>query len=227
MSSITTSLINTANGTTSLGLGTGNTSGPSITINTANQITLKANSSVNTAIANTTGFTTNVPLNVNGSITVSNVAIVSYNGSNAVFGAGAGEGLELRANNQNSITVSSSGDITAAGNTSFNKSVSVNNNISAANLTVSSNSFTLGSSSISPNGYTTLPNGLKLMWGTASVTTASTTVTFPTPFSSVVYSVTLTGTVDSSDVRLLSSNTTTFRADVDFNCTVNYMAIGV
>jgi hypothetical protein len=65
MSSVTTSLINTANGTTSLGIQTGNTEGPRIVLNTSNQIILKANSTFNAVIANTTAATVNVPITAN------------------------------------------------------------------------------------------------------------------------------------------------------------------
>jgi hypothetical protein len=76
---------------------------------------------------------------------------------------------------------------------SFN--ISVPTNISSGNLTVSSNTLTLGTSSITANGYTRLPNGLLMQWGTqAAANTSSGNVTFPVAFTTAVYSVNITGT---------------------------------
>lgn len=245
MSSITTSLINTANGTTSLGLQTGNTSGPSIAINTSNQITLKANSTVNAAFANTTNVQTNLPLTVNGAINVTNTATgvvaqfgtdnqnrsINLSENRAKFGidandayvkGGVGKGASLYVNDtEQALDIDTNGDAT------FSNNVTVTNNITAANLTVSSNTLTLGSSSIAANGYTTLPNGLQLKWGYATISSSTTTVTFPTPFASVLYSINLTNTEDGK-IWVTSSNTSTFTADNQAaSSIVYYMAIGV
>jgi len=246
MSSVTTSLINTANGTTSLGLRTGNTSGPRIELNTSNQVTLKANSTTNTLIANTTSVNSAVPVNVNGAISVSNTAtgnvislgtdnqnreinisggrtVFGYDGSNAYVEGGTDKGVELVVNGTtNALSVNSIAHAT------FSNNVTVTNNITAANATITSNTFTLGSSSIAPSGYTTLPNGLKLVWGTAGINTSTTTVTFPSAFNSITYNVQLTGTESGNVPHLVSSNSTTFSAISSSSFqTVYYMAIGV
>lgn len=77
-------------------------------------------------------------------------------------------------------------------NNTSNLTISVPTNINSGNLTVSSNTLTLGTSSISPNGYTRLPNGLLMQWGTqtASVNSSTTaTATFPIAFPTALYSV--------------------------------------
>jgi hypothetical protein len=242
MSSITTSLINTANATTSLGLRTGNTTGPSIVLNTTNQITLKANSVSNTIIANTTGLTTNVPLSVNGTITLTNTATgavfttgasdvsreIQISGNRAAFGydgndafveGGSGKGVSLYVN-----TTSKALDIDPNQSATFSNNLIVTRNINSANLTT--NSMVLGNSSISANGFTTLPNGLRLQWGFASVGTTNTTVPFSSTFSAVLYSLSLTPT-SSEDVWVVSSNTSALVARADVSTSVYYMAIGV
>lgn len=45
----------------------------------------------------------------------------------------------------------------------------------------------------STNGYTKLASGLMFQWGTASTTSSSQTISYPTSFSSAVYSVHATG----------------------------------
>lgn len=236
MSSVTTTLINTANGATPLTLASGNTTGPSIIVGTTSNLTLKANSTVNTAIVNTTSFTTSVPLVVSNNVTAGaivvgtndvsreiqlsgSLAVVGYDGIDAFVEGGAGKGVSLYVNASSKAL-----DIDPTQNATFSNNLIVTKNITSANLTA--NSMLLGNSSISAVGYTTLPNGLKLQWGTAAITTAITTVTFAEPFNAVAYSVVITPTT-LNKAWVVSSNTTAFTADTDVNQTINFMAIGV
>ena len=118
MSSVTTTKIDTINGTTDLTLTTGNTVGPRIIVTTTTDQGIGfGNSSSNTLVVNTSG------------------------------------------------------------------------------VIVTTNNFTLGSSSLTANGYTRLPNGLLLQWGSATATVNSTTTaeaTFSTSFSTL-YSASLLG----------------------------------
>lgn len=51
--------------------------------------------------------------------------------------------------------------------------------------------------SLTPNGYVKFPNGFTMQWGRANASpNARTTITFPTPFTSQVFSVVVTGTSD-------------------------------
>ena len=236
MSSVTTTLINTANGATPLTLSSGNTAGPSIIVGTTENLTLKANSTVNTATVNTTFFTTAVPFFVNNNVTAGaiivgsndtsreiqisgSLAVVGYDGTDAFVKGGSGKGVSLYVNASSKAL-----DIDPTQSATFSNNLIVAGNITSANLTA--NSMLLGNSGISAVGHTTLPNGLRLQWGTAAITTAITTVTFAVPFSAVVYSVIITPT-SSEDAWVVSSNTSAFTADTDVNQTINFMAIGV
>jgi hypothetical protein len=79
MSSLTTTSINTVNGTTNLTLGTGNTSGPAIIVSTGNTITLRANSTANVIIANSSTITANGALVVTGSSTLVGLTATTMN----------------------------------------------------------------------------------------------------------------------------------------------------
>ena len=106
----------------------------------------------------------------------------------------------------------------------------------STNATVQTNTFTLGTSSISANGYSRLPNGLLLQWGTqTAVSNATTTATanFATAFTTL-YSVQLTGkgVINQSLTWLASTNTTAFIWSTTYGATassttINYMAIGI
>lgn len=80
-------------------------------------------------------------------------------------------------------------------------------------LTISSNTLTLGTSSAAANGYTFLPNGLKMNWGTvaAANTAAGTTATFASPFTTACYVVQVShqGNARTVPPLVVSSSTTT------------------
>lgn len=86
---------------------------------------------------------------------------------------------------------------------------------------------------LSGNGYQQLPNGLIMQWGIASVTTGTpNAISFPTAFSSAVYSITATLQAPSGNgntVYLSSPLTTGVTLNVAGTAgsnTVNWMAIG-
>jgi hypothetical protein len=117
MSSVTTTKIDTINGTTDLTLTTGNTVGPKIVVTTTTD-----------------------------------------------------QGIGFGNSSSNSLVVNSSG------------------------VNVTTNNFTLGSFSLGANGYTRLPNGLLLQWGSATGTVNNSNtaeVIFSTSFSTL-YSLTVT-----------------------------------
>jgi hypothetical protein len=241
MSSVTTTTINTANSATPLTLRTGNTSGPSVIVSAADQITLKANSASNTVIANTSGVTTNVPLVVNGAINTTNTAAgnvmilgtndvsreiqfsgnrtaVGYDGTDAFLEGGSGKGVSLYVNSTAKALT-----INATQNATFSNNITASKNITAANVTATS--MVLGNSSISANGYTTLPNGLIFQWGIASVGATNTTLNLPITFPAVIYSVQLTPT-STDDHWVVSANTSAIVARSDVATTMYFMAIG-
>ena len=91
----------------------------------------------------------------------------------------------------------------------------------------------LGVSSAAANGYSYLPNGILMQWGTVIANTTS-TITFPIAFPTSLYSVTISprsnlyvganvlyfATTNTTVAQIRSSSTTT-------SATAYYMAIGV
>lgn len=73
MSTLTTSLVNTANGTTNLTLTTGNTSGPVILVTGGTDVNIRANTTgANVFIANSTQVRTTVATTIANNLTVAN-----------------------------------------------------------------------------------------------------------------------------------------------------------
>lgn len=180
MSSLTTTTVNTANGSTDLTLMTGNVSSASIVVRTNGTLSVKANSTVNTISVNTTNITTNT-----GSFTA--------NGNMSVNG-----------------TFSAVGNSSLSGNTTVGASLTVANVLTVSNSVVfATNSFTMGASLLANPGYTRLPNGLLLQWGNVTVNSISGTITFPAAFSAV-YSVTATsGANTQQNMPAITAITTT------------------
>lgn len=95
------------------------------------------------------------------------------------------------------------------------------------------NAMALGTSSIAANGYSKLPNGLTLQWGSVQSNTSVGDITFPTTFTTL-YSLQITVNIAATyDVTFLpaviASNTTTANVRTA-NTTakaVNYLALGV
>lgn len=113
-----------------------------------------------------------------------------------------------------------------AGNTVANSTV-----VKADSANIVSNTFAFGTSSVAANGYSRLPNGLLLQWGTVSSNTSVGNITFPTGFTAL-YSFVVTAesaTYDSTYVALpIASNTTTanVRTGNATAISVRYTAIG-
>lgn len=111
------------------------------------------------------------------------------------------------------------GKITVGANVTINTSI-----VTSPGANITSNAgLTLGTSTASTNGYTYLPNGLKLVWGTVAANTTAGNATFSDAFSIAVYSVTATGSTADyvyitnktvANVNIRTSNTTT--TDVQF-----------
>jgi hypothetical protein len=101
--------------------------------------------------------------------------------------------------------------------------------------TFSSNTVNIGTSSIAANGYSRLPNGLLIQWGTsASVAQdSSVAVTFPIAFTTL-YSITITNrqaiNTGSSGIDSISVSSTTgftIAHGADGTSTFYWMALGV
>lgn len=191
MSTLTTTLINTANGTTNLTLSTGNTSGPTLVVTGGTDVLVRANSSANVFIVNSSAISANVPFAISNTLNVSNT-------------------LTAAVVNTNSIT----------GNVVFSSNVVV--------PTINATSINLGAPSIAASGFSRLPNGLLIQWGTtASIATGGTVITFPTAFAANPYSVQFTPISAAATIRASTVSTTTVTAIASVASTAYYIAIGV
>lgn len=200
MSSLTTTSINTANGSTPLTIGTGNSSGPAIVISSGTNVTIVANTTANVFIANSSGLRANAAVTVANTLTVTGQTTLNTVATGANF----------------------------AGNTTLANVVATT--ITSTNAVISSNSLTFGTSSIATSGHSRLPNGLLLQWGTtASIATSGTTVTFPIAFATGTspYSVVLTSVSATASFRVNTANSTAFIANSSAASTAYYMAIGL
>lgn len=186
------------------------------TINTKNattDLTLSTGNSAGPVVVVSANRDITLKANVSSTIVTVNTTAMTVNTSASVSG-----NLSV----QSSLSVNST--VSILGN------ASVNATISAVGMNVSSNSFTLGSSSLTANGYSRLPNGLLMQWGTVSVNTSAGSITFPAAFSSV-YSLQVTPTSNVSShmpaVTALSTTTASVRSSNTTANTNYWIAIGV
>lgn len=100
----------------------------------------------------------------------------------------------------------------------------------AANVTFATNTLTLGTSSATANGYTWLPNGILLQWGTVSANATIGDATFPIAFPNECFSVTANRRAAGANgfVTVIGQNTTVAQIRSANLTAVNcsYMAIG-
>lgn len=190
MSSLTTTSINTANGSTNLTLRTGNTSGPSLLVTSGTDVVIRANTSANVFIANSSGIRANAAMTVANTLNITSPLTANV----------------------------------------FNVTSVLSNNI--VTNTVNATSMNLGTSSIATSGFTRLPNGLLMQWGTVSVNATVGSITFTTPFSAAPYSVQVTATVagnaEQAAVTAITTTTATVRSSrTGPEATQYYLAIGV
>jgi hypothetical protein len=201
MSSLTTTSITTANGATNLTLRTGNTSGPSVLVTSGTDIVLRANTSANVFIANSSSIRANAAMTVANTLTVTS---------------------PLTANVLNVTTVNSA--------VTFSNTATFSGNVIAG--VVNATSFNLGTSSIATSGFSRLPNGLLIQWGTVAVNSTSGSITFTTAFAAAPYSVqvttTQTGNAEQAAVTAVTTTTATVRSSRSTTAaTQYYLAIGV
>lgn len=184
------------------------------------------------------GSSTKVGVNGNfttsGTASFSQVEVTGGNIDGTTIGGSTpspGTFSTLQANN--SITLD--GDVTSSGTNTY------------SGINTFSEQLNLQSSNISANGYSYLPNGLMIQWGTVTVGTSSDTnvgasVTFPTTFPNAVFSTTANTTTrffTTSDgytaiCACVGQSTTGFTVYVDSGNaekltqaqTVNWFAIG-
>lgn len=180
------------------------------------------NATINT-VANATSYavgaisaTTNGAVITDSSITVGNTTV------NTSINATAFSGI---ANNANNL-----GGVAAASYVQNTDSRTLSGNIvfSGANTTISSNTLNLGTSTVAANGYTYLPNGLKMAFGSVAANSTVGDATYASAFTAV-YSITITpitaGLTFNATTNTTVATIRTSRATTA--ATVYYMAIGI
>lgn len=185
---------------------------------------LIGNSTVNSVANSTTVSISNSTSEVtttSGSILVGNSTVNSIANSSTI----------VVSNSTSSITVSE-GTI-AVGNSTVNTTAN-SSLVNATSVTVNSNTgLTLGTSDTSANGFTYLPNGLIIQYGSVDANTTVGDITFANVFPTGLYSLTVTtniaGAYDSTYQSIvIASNTSTANvrtANVTIK-SVSYTAIG-
>lgn len=165
-------------------------------------------------------------------LTVSNTTIVNstslFIGNSTVNAVHSAVQLSL-ANSTTNFTATVN-DI-SVGNSTVNTSAN-SSRVSTGSIVVASNTLTLGTSSATANGYTFLPNGLKLNFGSVEANSTVGQAVFSNEFSTAVYSVTIGGNsvAHATMVPAVTSQNTTsaeIRTTNASPTTVYYMAIGV
>jgi len=185
---------------------------------------LIGNSTVNSVANSTTVSISNSTSEVtttSGSILVGNSTVNSIANSSTI----------VVSNSTSSITVSE-GTI-AVGNSTVNTTAN-SSLVNATSVTVNSNTgLTLGTSDTSANGFTYLPNGLIIQYGSVDANTTVGDITFANVFPTGLYSLTVTtniaGAYDSTYQSIvIASNTSTANVRTANVTTksVSYTAIG-
>jgi hypothetical protein len=146
------------------------------------------------------------------------------NTSGEVVGNGVNYSYGKFGNSTVNVVVNSS--IISLGNTKANSTT-----INTTSLGVKSNTFNLGTSSITSNGgFTFLPNGLIMQWGKIAANSSTGNYTFPTPFPTAIFQVTVATDVAGTYGYYTLANTTTLwlRSSLanSTQCNVSYIALG-
>jgi hypothetical protein len=234
MSTLTVTTVQTANGSTDLTLQTGNTSAGRIVIPASGDaINVSANVIVNGTMSVYSSFTANGSFNVNGTL-FSNTIV-----SNRVDDSIEGGQLTLRRSVDNADMYGI--DVNGSGSTPnlriFNSQASTElfKMTSAGNVEVVSNNLILGTRSIAANGYSRLPNGLLMQWGSSPSIgqDSSGSVTFPIAFTTL-YCIQITpraptnnGGGGADNITANSTTGFTISHGADGTATFYWMAIGV
>jgi hypothetical protein len=164
---------------------------------------------------------------VNGT-QVSLGSVWTVNATGEVVGNGANYTYGSFGNSTANAFVNSS--LIALGNSTIQTRAN-STSINVQSLKVQTNSFTLGSSSITANGgFTFLPNGLIMQWGKIAANTSTGNYTFPTPFPTNIFQITVASDAAGFYGYYTLANTTTiFLRSSSTNstlCNISYIALG-
>jgi hypothetical protein len=194
-----------------------NTGGLTVSSTTANTI-------VNTDYVKlSSNSTANATIN-SSSLSLSDLAIVNttvvFIGNSTVNTSHSVATLQLANSTTNTTITPSSVFVGTFANSSYIK-------VDSANVT--SNTLTLGTSEAAANGYTYLPNGFKLVWGTVSANSSDGQAVFSNAFSTAVYNISATSNATGTyAAAVISQNTIAaeIRTANDASTDVFFSAIG-
>lgn len=202
MSSVTTTSVKTANGTTPLTLSTGNTAGPQVVINGTGTLVLKANSSTNGLFVNTTAVGTQP-----GVTFASNSAAITNFTGNKTF----------------------TGNTNFTSNTIFNSTLTATQTIRTNDIQIGSQPPSIATEGHTrlPGGLL-MQWGARTFTGNS----AANTIVFGVPFAATPYCVQVTAVGQAANGRwgaCESSNTTAIniRPGTNTAMTLHFLVIGV
>lgn len=174
-------------------------------------------SSLTTTTIDTINSTTNLTVRTGNTAgariivaTGSEGVIVGGNSSANVFFVNS---TSVRSNVQissNTLAVNVISTNTISGNVTFQNTVSFSSNVTVP--TINATTVSIPGSSIATTGYTRLPNGLLMQWGSQTGITATVgTITFPIAFAAAPYSISVQPTfnVNGSMMAVTAISTTT------------------
>lgn len=238
MSTLTVTTVQTANGSTDLTLQTGNTSAAKIVIPASgNPINFTSSVDFYNFIKATTFYNYN-----DNNVRWTQNELVLRGGAPTIYLRDTDHNSAMIHCNSNLLYILRGGNDTESWsqvNGQWPLYINLTNNDAVFGGSLSataSNTFNLGTSSIAANGYSRLPNGLLMQWGTTATINQDGTgsVTFPIAFSATPYciQITIRGTKNtgSSGTDSISAQSTTgftIEHGADGNVTFYWMAIGV
>lgn len=211
--------------------------------NSSGNVTINTTSVAIGVLGTTNGVfinTTTISVGNNSVNTFSN-ATHFFSGNSTYYGLGNSQVEAIVSPNGNStINATSIAVLGPSGNSTANLlGFYTTGVVAAASANVSTNTFTFGTSNIAGHtvalapGYTRIPNGLLMQFGTAAVNSTASIVTFSSvsgaAFTTNCFSLTITSNTVSSGVAAYSVNATAFTAisNSTSTSTINWLAIGV
>lgn len=113
----------------------------------------------------------------------------------------------------NTLTVNVLTVTTVSGNVAFQNTVAFSANVSVP--TINASAIGLTGSSISTTGFSRLPNGLLMQWGSQTgITATAGSITFPTAFAAAPYSICVQPTFNANGAMMAVTATSTTTATV-------------
>jgi len=154
---------------------------------------------------------------------ITNLTLQTGNSASSRIVLGSGQqGIAFAGNTSANVFIVNSVAISSSVNAIFTATVNA--------ATINATTVNITGSSIATTGYSKLPNGLLMQWGTVSSNTSTGTITFSTAFAAAPFSVQLTSQSNVSvgeAVTSASTTTATVRTTSATSQTFYYLALGV